>query len=603
MIGYRSFFTVEREKHLLSHVEEQLYSWLSDPRKGYKADLLHLGGEQQIGPGVLASIQRRSGKDGTQSFRARVSETKPNGVWRTDLTAHHNIGTDSGWVWLDVQTPEGREWAAPPRLAKNLLDVLHGRDGNAEIGAHATVVDLDDVASLVQTLTDERRRGLIFIAGSSDYGIPLVPWGTYVTDMLKETTGMATAFVLTPLATAEYNLAVGEQYSVKPFSLRSYLPGVDLTDLLDAPRHRSLGTRSIATDQLGYIRRILGRRARQVALVTPLPSVALRLDKVLRQELDERLLGGLSAAPQMGSAALPAEEVVAPVIVAGLDQVVEPSLLDSVLAFLASITGQPTITTSTVELLQEQLETVRRQGDAASALALRIAGLETESDDLRAATQNLQISLDDEILERALAEEERATAERQVRYLRQSLADAGDAASAWSTPKEDSIDLPPISFDDLLQRIDELQFIEFTGDPKVTQQLDLQNDLGSWVRKAWEALLALNDYGRESVAGRCDRDVDGYLKNLPPSCHGFSPNRHALTESEDVQKNAKFYGARVLPVSFIVDSSCKKFMGAHFKIAQANLISPRLHYFADTKHSAMTYVGYIGRHLPTKKSN
>jgi hypothetical protein len=44
-------------------------------------------------------------------------------------------------------------------------------------------------------------------------------------------------------------------------------------------------------------------------------------------------------------------------------------------------------------------------------------------------------------------------------------------------------------------------------------------------------------------------------------------------------------------------------MASHFKIAQSGMISPRLHYIDDTAKTGKVYVGYIGRHLPTKQTN
>jgi hypothetical protein len=52
-----------------------------------------------------------------------------------------------------------------------------------------------------------------------------------------------------------------------------------------------------------------------------------------------------------------------------------------------------------------------------------------------------------------------------------------------------------------------------------------------------------------------------------------------------------------------VDPSGEVFMDAHFKIAQFRLISPRMHYYDDNSRSGKVYVGYIGCHLPTKKTN
>ena len=61
--------------------------------------------------------------------------------------------------------------------------------------------------------------------------------------------------------------------------------------------------------------------------------------------------------------------------------------------------------------------------------------------------------------------------------------------------------------------------------------------------------------------------------------------------------------ARELPVPTYVSSTGSVFMGAHFKIAQSGLVSPRLHYYDATGIDGNVYVGYIGPHLPTKQTN
>lgn len=70
-----------------------------------------------------------------------------------------------------------------------------------------------------------------------------------------------------------------------------------------------------------------------------------------------------------------------------------------------------------------------------------------------------------------------------------------------------------------------------------------------------------------------------------------------------MRTNATFRGARVLPVPTEVDASGEVFMGAHFKITQYGMISPRVHYLDHTAHTGLIYVGYIGRHLPTEQTN
>src|SRR5690606_17160308 len=112
-----------------------------------------------------------------------------------------------------------------------------------------------------------------------------------------------------------------------------------------------------------------------------------------------------------------------------------------------------------------------------------------------------------------------------------------------------------------------------------------------------------SDYARESVAGRCPTDVEGYLRQLPAGCRGYSANKHAPTESVTTQSIPRFRRARLFPVPATVDRRGQAMMNAHFRIAQSGLLSPRLHYLDDTARTGKVYVGYIGPHLPTKQTN
>ena len=92
-------------------------------------------------------------------------------------------------------------------------------------------------------------------------------------------------------------------------------------------------------------------------------------------------------------------------------------------------------------------------------------------------------------------------------------------------------------------------------------------------------------------------------RKLHPGAPGYSAARHAYDESTDVKQNPKFSAKRLLPVPLVVDESGYMFMGAHFKVAQSGLVSPRLHYHDDVHRTGKIYVGHLGPHLPTKRTN
>ena len=68
-----------------------------------------------------------------------------------------------------------------------------------------------DAEALVDVVCDPDRRGLVFIAGS-DAGMPLQPWIDLVAELLKDTTGLAAAYVLDSTATETLARALGTSH-------------------------------------------------------------------------------------------------------------------------------------------------------------------------------------------------------------------------------------------------------------------------------------------------------------------------------------------------------------------------------------------------------
>lgn len=236
-------------------------------------------------------------------------------------------------------------------------------------------------------------------------------------------------------------------------------------------------------------------------------------------------------------------------------------------------------------------------------MSSRFRELQARNEALQDERTELVRLLDDEREEHQQTDAERARAEDTARKLRRLLVADGRADEAWSEETVTVDDDRPDSFDDLLDRVDKLTHVEFTGDPEQTRQLDERDPLGTWANKCWDALLALDDYATAVAEGRFSGGVDAYLRNVPSGCHGFSANRHARDESDTVKNNSAFARHRRLPVPPEVSEDGEVFMGAHFKITQSRMLSPRMHYHDDTARSGRIYIGYIGRHLPTQQTN
>lgn len=618
MLGYRTIFDVPRRRDDVETVAlSQLRSWLLSKR--LDADALTWGARVRLSDGATGFLQELDGGDDSRSVRARVVESGKGGRWISTLTVH--VPGDrrrDPWVWLDVDGPSGQV-AGIPRLARSLLEVFSGaRTDVAHLRAVPELVTDGSVRDLADVLLDDSRRRLVFVAGS-DPLMPMPRWQSLLGDILKDTVGLASAYVLDAEATDALNEILEPTHAVQPGTVRTFIDHVAPGDPIDAQRHRVLTTQRILRGDARAMARVLGARARGVALQQPLPRAAIRVDRLLERQVDALVLEQRPVTTPVVGTEVPAAAVAGPVdVVAPSSVEVEaapPSPADgSVVRSAEEILALRRIAAEVLGVQEPSPDDVTRiielarRGAAAeqqqSALSERLTQLQDHAEAATDELNELKDRLEDEQLEVATAAHDLQEAERLVRHLRSLLAQTGAAGEAWVDPEPTADDVQPESFDELLNRIDELPGVVFTmAKPDIALSLDVHNPLGTWAAKTWQVLLALRDYAACKSDGTWGKDVDAYLRDAPAGRCTFSATRHARDESEAVKTSARFRQARDLPVPSSIDPTERVFMGAHFKIAQSGMVSPRLHYFDATGIDGNVYVGYLGPHLPTKQTN
>ncbi|ROR72382.1 hypothetical protein [Bogoriella caseilytica] len=635
MLGYRSIFTVDVDGDPVPAVLAQVQTWLQG--KQYAPQALTANGDvAQVGDRAEAVITTETDADGSSSALFTLREdSDPRGAWITQIIAHTPAGAGQRpWVWIDVEQ-EGVDdvWAARPRVARELLAKLPGDDHGAPLTPCPTLLGADEVDGLIDVLTSRERRGPVFVAGSSET-LPINRWADYVEGLLRETVGLSAGYVLDGKATERFAEAVGARHAVRPGTLRTYLPGLDPSSNLDALRHRFLTTETILESPPGRIRKLLGLRARDLALKTSVPRWAGRVESRLLAATDARVLDWRPTAlvGQDKKVTLSSEHVVSttetlpeakrakaneaqrtpdptqettrphsaratPTTPDGLAQLARElfatDLSEELLRSLATERGHWVIREA--EFAQLSASHQRAVGRA-QALNDRLLRLEDELAESRRESEDAQ-------LEWADAQQTASELERTVLTLRRRLMEAGQQESAWADPDDPSgLEITPESFAELLVRFDEFTHVRFTGDETPCEVLDQKMPVGA-AAKAWSALVALEHYARGKKSGEVVGGVQQYLTHPPEGYATFSANRHAANESEDVRKNPKFSSPRILPVPTGVDSNGRVFMGSHFKIARLAMVSPRLHYHDATAVDGCVYVGYIGPHLPTQATN
>jgi hypothetical protein len=415
-------------------------------------------------------------------------------------------------------------------------------DGSAQLTDRPIPIVGSDAEALVDVVCDPDRRGLVFVAGS-DAGMPFQPWIDLVAQLLKDTIGLAASYVLDSNATETLARALGDSHAIRPGTVRTFLPGADPASELDALRHRVLSTERIIRGDGARVARLLGWKAREATLENPLPNAATRLARAFENQLNTMLTDRLIIAEPSATAA--AQEHDAPAEPAGADrtppaQTEETGIAEQAGRYLAlrdltiASLGLDDLSTSSLSEIARLAQLGRQAAINQAAVADRLNDLQGRLAKAEEARQEFARRLEDEQLEHAETAQLGHETDRRVHYLQRLLSKSDQAVAAWAPVPTETGRARPESFDDLLAVISNLNSILFTGDPNITAALDEYDPLGSWAGKAWDALAALSDYARASREGRCERDVDGYLRSTPEGFRTFPANRHARDESQDV---------------------------------------------------------------------
>ncbi|MEO3932304.1 hypothetical protein WMO79_05760 [Micrococcaceae bacterium Sec7.4] len=641
MLSYRTLFSINPGSNadVVQGVLDKTFDWLRG--KGLNADSVAANQEVAVGDHARVKWIAPDSADFEGTHRLILTEQSLMGEWISTITVRQPAD-GRPWFWMDV---EGPEWAGAPRLVRSLIEHYSCSDRGVRLTKQPVVVRPQQVGELIQLLGRNGRRTLSFIAGSSA-GLPMREWTEFVGNILKQTTGQASAYVLDPVATTMFNQRVGMEFGVRPGMLRTYLPDLDINDPQDSARHRFLTSESIASQNVGRLRKTLSYKAREVAQTSLLDDSIRLLDRRI-DELELRLTPRVMKAPTGGAVLgdlstafmpAPASE---PNFIPEPESTPSPSKTPDVLGAEhsktednlggqdadASLGEQAEIYLALRSLVGEYaggetslgaVEAIRgllEAGVAAETLSTRLlAKIDQKSAALDAAAveqAKLRHLIDDleldawDTWEQLEAQYARTRSAQDTELkLRGMLAKTGGDAD-WTqldevAPTELSV---PQNFNSLVESFADLKYVLYTGDKDVTASLDDHDAVGRWCDMTWSILLALNDYARFKAEGAEIPGVQAYLECPTPGGRTYHPGRHARDESESVKNNPSFSVPRTLIVPTKIDPAGEAFMGAHFRIAKHGLVSPRLHYLDATAIAGKIIVGYIGPHLPNTQTN
>ncbi len=611
MANYRMIAQVPDHRDLSERLEEQIYAWVRS--KKLDADSIESGQVTELGAAQAIWLTEEH-QDGSSVGRFRLRESRG---WLTTVTAEFP-GNDrnAAQLWMEVDGPRRDDFSAVPRLARNLLTCVDGFDSRARLTPEPTLVRPEEVDELIDVLCDPDRRGVTFVAGSA-LGLPFNAWRTLIDDVLKQTVGSSSSYLLDERATELLAEQIGERHAVPPGTIRTYKPALDPASYLDARRHRILGTQRLVDDRPAYLAKLLSGVAREQQLAEPLPRHLTRLSTRLAKAENDLLTrsaftvsapvatvppSGPSSPERSGDGprgtSVPSSREggphePTPTRTPSRASETAPTFLGALSEGVRDL-FQDALDSTTVQALLR----LARYGRAAEAhlpaLEARLEELTTEleaaieqRDDRFAQVDDLELALAEE------AEKSLKSADR-VRYLQRRLEESGQGEAAWSeVPASERTEVPE-DYETLIGAVNDLEWVEFTGDSDVLLSLQDHDPLGNWTRKTWEALLALDGYAEAKHAGFAG-SFHNYLTSAETEGPKIAVNRYKASESETVSK--KWRSEREFPVPPGVDPTGRVYMDSHISIALKRSTSPRLHFHDATGNDGRVYVGYIGPHL------
>lgn len=638
----------------------QVAAWLRT-QKGWDAVLTGNGFQRQLRENRDLLTLHRESSEG-RDFRVRLTEATRLGVWKTQLTVHVPSAGGS-WVALQVGNSEGR-WTAVPNLAAYLLDSVPLMDGTALLSSDALVVGPGNVDEFLDQLCDPTRRGLFFVAGTSNNDIDFSAFRRKVSKWGRQVRGLAQVAVLSPEATDAVASALGRDHAVAPWTLRTFQPDVDPAVRADALRHKFLTTERLGRERDDLIQQLLGRIARRHAFLRPSFDGWASADRALRRLEDRTLVDSIAAflptvpVTEDGLAVEDEVSVAAGLTVEVPDTVeelleqagdaapaVEPALVgdgpeppaDEPLHTVAPEDPSPEETAALraevestrhevadlaalVEMVKSELGLGDLTPDALRQFAARAAQAEAVTANVQQVKSQLRergqqiADLEDRLELLTLAYEESQLDERiaasdakktddENRWLRSRLNDAGDFEGAYGLIPEEAYTTTPSNWAELLSRLSEFDAagVVFTGDTNELLALDTYDTVGKVASVAWQAFLTLADYVRARREGVCDTNVKQYLRETPNGYQSMPPKKYAEGETNSTMQ--QWGDLRDFPVPEEVHPSKSILMEAHFKLGRVGMVSPRMYYLDRYSSTGKVYVGYVGAHLRNTMSN
>ncbi|MFD3514835.1 hypothetical protein [Streptomyces sp. NPDC058657] len=565
-LTHRSVFAIPDAEALLDTVRLVSGAWL---KAKFPRTPVELGtGQHALDESAHLLSQAAYDNAGTEyAARLQLREDRPEATWRTTVTAVRST-TGTGTVCVDLECfPHPGHVLRPskPRLVRDLVGELEPRDGMSRLSVNALRVTREGVNRLVDVLCDPERQMPAVVAARPLQADPL--WSKRVSTTMQQLAGDASAYLLWDLVTVDaFREAIGHRHRISPGAVRTFMPQVDPAWAPDAARHRVLGP-ARWTDPSDSAWHGVGRRVHILALERPLPASLTAVtfpDRVAEQHRQERR-------DSMDKARL---------LTALPPQTDQPD--EGLRTEVALLNGL-------LEQADKELSELGRTVDLAERAHTSV------QEQLRAVLTERDGEVEDHLTTLDALQQARAEADRlRLLLLRQGRSEeVAEAAEG----------LPgiPSSFEELWERLGELEHLTVTADRRVAFGLDEHSMARTWAAKGWTALASLDSYAAAAKGG-FNGGFYQFCMTPPLGAKPYPIKQVAMTESGPTME--KYGHERLFPVP----GGGRAEMQAHLKLAGGGRIAPRAYFLDDVKNTrgesaGRLVVGYVGPHLTNMLTN
>lgn len=609
MLPYRATLTFPEVLDLNGLVRSRLESWITRKKNpSPRAKSLFLSGSMFDGHAheindsgaTLRCFEMTGATDGVERYLYRFKEQTPIGHFVVDIMVGQPRSPrrrEAGQLIVEVNAPDLNDDERPidpPSFLREVLEEETAKDGNTPITSSPRLIHKDEISELLRYIEDQDRSVAVIVATAVSPEQPSTSNLLAAVRNLTDTVvGVATTFVVHFDAVEQLNSQLPDSHKVQLGSVRTFMPGVSLSDSTDGRRHRFLGPRTFAR-ALGPnwrvarpLREAYAFQVRGRQLESPLPRNAARLRTLLLQAIGD-------------AEAREAVRQEAPVLESpgkrpGLKS--SKLLVQSILKVLAKWVGDPQeLNEGSLPDELDRLFTVQ-QGEI---LHLR-SSVETSQSTVQELSDRIaEIQEDFHYLELELAEERRDFQKslRENRYLRERLADLNEFVAEGTTPRsiwdEDPNDLIELAL--LLSEDDFIKtYVEFVGDlDKVEEAARRELHPELVTRNLWSQVQVLWEYAYYKAQGQAQGNLHACLAHPDYAGSKVAPKSHAPGETDATA--TRFGDVR----TFMLPDGREVLMGAHFKPSK----TIRMHYYDDTgaKGTGKIYIGYIGTHLQNMRT-